>query len=1092
MITNIKIEKVVVSNGVLNQKIYMPIDITSQLEMPILDTAQLDGVLDTTQISLLNHDPSPLKPFSRIIITLTEDDDGDSETEYIYRLVDNDIVTNVVMGNEPIYRHSVSLIEITKTLERVAVDNLTFTNYLDDKYGTDTAIKPLYDYNGVKDISGGSMMLVSSSIVGYFGAQASEPKYTSDSNYFCGPYRILQRSGFKLTTKDDDGALLVVADDTPTELLDGVEEGDLFDPTTQIMLKDVTPQLETIIVGDFVKYYDAAVDNTIRTNVKCSIKITYYSNKLLALIGLSKKTEYASLDEFYVKLPDGSKKILSTNGNFEFTQTGTHTFYQKYIWQSCEWLLHWEIVVVDSLSKMPQKYTIRDVVDRLLSVCSLRREGLDVPRFYLDVEMGGILSQKLSPEFSFTQGTLFEALQQIGEYIHAIPRLIPYVAYDYEYDDNGNVINVTRDDYSNWNIITFDFLGGTTGHNMTNYSILDCEHPMEDFATNFVSNIQNATQSNYDGNTTITEPFIGGYLSTRTESSNFEISNSSCVFKTRKKIRSIISVKVYSNGEAKDITPYVIEKASFNTKSTYTTSDTYSSKAFFLYYIEGEKNIYNLEYLRENQTFLNSFTNEEAIKNILKLDENTTIEKYIKNLCVQIEYIPYQDFKSRQYKTLIDSNSEDFSLFYNQQANEVDVDAYGESINFALLKTGNQKLTKTQYYKNLRNLPRCGCLMDDCYIFGVNRELNVYTPIKTTISLTKDYNEMFAFNGVKKNIRQYEISEKECVNRNPDYQEFCFVDTSFDMADIFNDDSLLEFQNNIIENLSTLGFATMKNLTQIASKLSNNEAQYKPISYAIIKTQSATRDGTRGTHCFLLPTACFPFGRSIILSLSMDDNYSAGTTVIDAKDVDKADNADLLDSYALENYIPYGNEFGRFDTMSVVFGADNPLLNYNDNIKSNSKLLYKVNENDINNESTIVDFENHPFLVEKDSREQIQLTIQLNFITRNKKIIIGSAMAHTTPLTTSAGNTYKYVLFHNKPNKFEEFVNAESITNVGNLTAIPDENKKFIEILPTTSCVDACGYGIVDGNNRLCVYVDEPVQVDESTKPIYLMFRSDI
>ncbi|MGN1221886.1 MAG: hypothetical protein ACI4TT_01465 [Christensenellales bacterium] len=1091
MITNIKIEKVVVSNGVLNQKIYTPIDITNQLEMPILDTTQLDGVLDTTQISLLNHSSIPLKPFTRIIIALTEDDKDGSKTEYIYRLVDNDVVTNVTSGPNPIYRHSIALIEITKQLERVAVDNLTFTNYLDDNYGTDTPIKLLYDFNGVTNISTGSSMMLNVNVMGYYGIQVPEIKYANDSNYFYGPYRILHKSGYKLATKTDDGALLVVADDTPTELTDGVETDDLFNPETQIMLKDVTPQLETVIVGDYVKYYNAAIDNTINTKIKCSIKITYYTTQIFKLFGWFKQTTYADLKEFYVILPNGGKQTLSTNGSFEFTQAGKHVFYQKYEWSACEWLFHWDIVVVDSLNDMPQKYTIRDVIDRLLSVCALRREGLDNPRFCLDIATSEKLAQKLSPEFSFTQGTLFEALQQIGDYIHAIPRLIPNVTYDYEYDEYGNIINTTRDDYSNWNIITFDFLGGTTEHKETNYSILDAEHPMEDFATNFVSNIQNATQSNYDGNTTITEPFIGGYLSTRTESSSFEISNDNCVFKTRKKIRSIISVKVYCNGKVKDITPYVIEKASFNTKSTYTTSDVYSSKAFFLYYTEGEKNIYNLEYLREQQNFINGFTNQEAIKNILSLDETIKIEDWIKNLSVQIEYIPYQDFKARQYKTLVDETSEDLSLFYNQQANEVDVDAYGESINFALLKTGNQKLSKTKYYKNLKNMPKCGFLMDGYYIFRINRELNVYTPIKTTISLTKDYNEMFAFNGVKKNIRQYEISEKECINRNPDYQEFCFIDTSFDMDDIFNDSNLQEFQTNIIEKLSTLGFATTKNLTQMANKLSNDVTIYKPISYAIIKTQSAARDGTRETHCFLLPTACFPFGRSIVLSFAMDDNYSAGTTSIDARGLDKS-NDDFVDSYALENYIPYGNEFGRFDTMSVVFGADNPLIDYNNNIKANSKLLYKIDENNINKDSIIVDFENHPFLLDKDSREQIQLTTQLNFVTHNKNIIIGSAMAHTTPLTTSVENSYKYVLFQKKPNKFEEFVNVESIINLGKLTAIPDINKKFIKIEPMTSCINACGYGIIDNSNRLCVYVDDPIKIDEITKPIYLMFRSEV
>ena len=124
-----------------------------------------------------------------------------SETEYIYRYVDNDVVTNVVSGPNPIYRHSISLIEITKILERVAVDNLTFTNYLDDNYGTDTPIKLLYDYNDVKNISTGSSMMLAVSVAGYYGIQIPEIKYTNDSNYFYGPYRILQKSGYKLATK---------------------------------------------------------------------------------------------------------------------------------------------------------------------------------------------------------------------------------------------------------------------------------------------------------------------------------------------------------------------------------------------------------------------------------------------------------------------------------------------------------------------------------------------------------------------------------------------------------------------------------------------------------------------------------------------------------------------------------------------------------------------------------------------------------------------------------------------------------------------------------------------------------------------------
>ena len=83
MISCIKIYKAIINKRFLSNKAYKKVEITQQLEMPIYDTAQLDGVLDTSRISLINKSKTPLKPLTRIIIELY---DGGVLKEKIYRV----------------------------------------------------------------------------------------------------------------------------------------------------------------------------------------------------------------------------------------------------------------------------------------------------------------------------------------------------------------------------------------------------------------------------------------------------------------------------------------------------------------------------------------------------------------------------------------------------------------------------------------------------------------------------------------------------------------------------------------------------------------------------------------------------------------------------------------------------------------------------------------------------------------------------------------------------------------------------------------------------------------------------------------------
>ena len=226
-----------------------------------------------------------------------------------------------MQGAKPIYRHTLSLIEITKQLERVIVDNLTFTNYLEDNYGTNNVIKFVSNTYILSGFAGWNNFFVQ--------AHWSKFGYASGSNRFIGPYRMLYLSGYEKVEQGTDGALLVVANDTPTTDED-LEEGEtIFDPNTQIKLEDVTPTQQDINIGDYVKYVDHTADNTISTNINMDIEVKYATLNFNAWIGWwHYKT--LSLKEFTVSKPDGTSQSLSQNGTFTFTQNGTYTFRQYY------------------------------------------------------------------------------------------------------------------------------------------------------------------------------------------------------------------------------------------------------------------------------------------------------------------------------------------------------------------------------------------------------------------------------------------------------------------------------------------------------------------------------------------------------------------------------------------------------------------------------------------------------------------------------------------------------------------------------------------------------------------------------------------
>lgn len=250
--------------------------------------------------------------------------------------------------------------------------------------------------------------------------------------------------------------------------------------------------------------------------------------------------------------------------------------------------------------------------------------------------------------------------------------------------------------------------------------------------------------------------------------------------------------------------------------------------------------------------------------------------------------------------------------------------------------------------------------------------------------------------------------------------------------------------------------------------------------------------GKKETYFCVCPVACFPFGNSIIAYFSFDDNYSAGTTSVYA-----------ATSYNEEQYIRYSNSFGRFDKMSLIYA--NTFSTGALDETAFAQELYK-GEN-AQADGVFGSFDN--CLVDKDSREQLSVTAQLNFVTANPKIEIFKGFIESIPFASNNSNTYRYVVFTKKQNKFDEYysgsviehvmptisystktrhIRINSVTAKKNGSTSGSNAVPFIVVIPTGLTIGE-GYGIIDNSNRLCLYIEKKVYDGETLPPIYLMFR---
>lgn len=585
--------------------------------------------------------------------------------------------------------------------------------------------------------------------------------------------------------------------------------------------------------------------------------------------------------------------------------------------------------------------TAREVVEELIADAEQLRFK-DKPRIVLDPDEAARLESVEAPEDTFTCGmSLFEALLKVGDW-----------------EGIGGIPKLQRD------VLTFPRWGSTEVTKLRGRVI---SSSASDTADDYCSVLESAAANMIDeiGNP-VSDPFVGGYQTPRTEEGAVFIEDGSISIHTAFPIWQVVSLSLgYVGGkiaaEGGDLTPYVYEKTEYDLLSGFLDGGFPNSKGYALYYTKGSPNIEGLSYVARSVASDLGWSKKSTIERILEVKfgiKPKLSSAEIISLPFRVTYIPYISTRVRQHK--MSTNGIEAALAYGQGGNVISARTYGNHLRARAQMLGLPERTVILIH-GIGEAPVPGARVDGVDYVGsvVTERFPNYE--KSQVTMSPNYNRINRFVDIKKDLRQYEIPMDGSTERNILHEDYVVIGEREG-----------KFPTMISDAMQT---ATVNGIL-------GRSISYE-INAAVLST-SNTADKTDGVQV-ILPLVKMPMGNSVLFYAKYRDNYSAGSV----SEID----ASVGNARRFQRDVRYTDAFGdaRYLHMDLVTGAT-----IGDGADSVDAAHIVPLTGGVNIGRSMVTSSDKPLMLHKDARESISLTYQIHFLS-NTDLIIGSEMAARAP-----------------------------------------------------------------------------------------------
>lgn len=709
----------------------------------------------------------------------------------------------------------------------------------------------------------------------------------------------------------------------------------------------------------------------------------------------------------------GGVEIYNQSDSGPFTPTGTRT---SFITTSAKYVITYTLNVSIGLNSYsgsvsysiysisatnpPSDYSITDTINRCCAILETQRIG-ETPKFSFNAEQSAYYSNILAPEFSFTKNTFREMLFNVAKSQQSIPKINNY--------------EISFLDLSTTNYATLP----------RKYISYTSTYDIEQFCSSIDSTVENLVNNDSLFQGTINEPFNDGFKTPRVETGQVEITDSTGFIETLFPIEALKELEIgFLPDETLvgDISNYVYTSTEYSTLSSY-TDEFPGAKSFALYYKQGEKNVYGLNFTNESAT--PGIFKIPAILNIINTILGTSYSNFsaipFAKMQYRIKYVPVVTSRIKQIKTKLNDTTNKSTLIYNQTSNKIDNDYYGENLKGTVARLGNIEKVIIYKIKNWEDIPEVGLKIneEEDYFITVVKIEKLKNYYKVELGLSKNFNRLNEYIGIDTNIRQSEISSTQVQERFV-IREDCLV-----IGDEYGEKTSIVTEEFL--NIFKQSFTPPE--LEVDYILNNN------VSCMVCKTKDT--EGLEITQV-VLPTISSTYGNSILYQINFNNNFGAGNTV----------NEFSTEFKGIQNEVQYGDIYGRVEYLAIK-GFCVPIVsipdNYADNVILGAKLPYISDEDLADN--LLFDTGTADIILKKDNREAIRFGYQIHCATTESNIVVGSGLAKKLLIRkTNFENAQRvdFVVLNRQVAELEQVISEDDIQEILNVELTVDAVNKNI------------------------------------------------